>query len=75
MKLILQRYCHRATQVIYGDLRESSDASTPGDHPGFMLIWESNLNALNSELDNIEEEYSHTFSGNIGKYRLSLFLY
>lgn len=64
-KLILQRYCNRVTKVVYGDLREPQDASSPGDQPNFMLTWESNLNALNHELDTIEQEYSHMFSSKL----------
>jgi len=61
-KLILQRYCNRVTQVIYGDLREPQGDSNAGDRPSFALTWESNLNALNYELDEIEQNNSHMFS-------------
>ncbi|TVY65581.1 Regulatory protein LEU3 [Lachnellula suecica] len=61
-KLILQRYCDRVTKVIYSDLRESFDSSHPNDKPGFILTWESNLNALDFELNEIEKEHSASFS-------------
>ncbi|TVY91060.1 Regulatory protein [Lachnellula willkommii] len=61
-KLILQRYCNRVTQVIYGDLREPQAGNNAGDRPSFALTWESNLNALNYELDEIETQHSHMFS-------------
>lgn len=62
---MIQKYCHKVTQTVCKTLSEQLDETEPQlpASSQFTLPWHMDLNTLEVELNKIEQEHAHQFTG------------
>lgn len=66
-KLIVQRYCHRVSKAMCSISYDCMSPQTPppGEPSSFMMSWQNDMAAFESELDILEQENGPQFSGKL----------